>query len=292
MKNNMNIAFASGKGGTGKTSIAVNFAKLLSEKYNVNLVDLDVEEPDTGIYFTKKNYDKVLSVVTVDLPKINNSLCTRCGLCAKKCNFNALAALKTNVILFDELCKSCGVCVHVCPTQSIVFRKKKIGIVEEYMDENLNIYEGTLDIGNIQTKKLIAEIKTMISGSINVYDCPPGTTCPMVESVKDADFVVLVTEPTPFGLHDLSLAVEAVQKLNRNFGIFINKSDSNDKIIETFCNAGSHTLLGKLRFEKEIAQKCSGGDFIYTNPTFKTIFNSLFDSIQKKLQVPKGAVNV
>jgi MinD superfamily P-loop ATPase len=279
LENNISIAFASGKGGTGKTSLAVNFAKYLSQKKQVILVDLDVEEPNTGIFFTQNKTLYKTKESTIDMPFINAGKCSYCRACVEKCNFNAIAVYKNNTSVFFELCKGCGRCKNICKTGAIDFNKYKIGKIDEYTDENLSVIEGKLDIGNIHTKSLIKDVKKHDKKEINIYDCPPGTTCPMVESIADADFVVLVTEPTPFGLHDLSLAVEVVQKLNKKLAVLINKSNYNDALIEAYCSENKYSIIGKIPFDRTIAQKCGLGECFYNEKSYPARMEGMYDFI-------------
>jgi MinD superfamily P-loop ATPase len=288
VKSNAIVAFASGKGGTGKTSLAVNFAKYLSLSQKVVLRDLDVEEPDACIYFPDI---KLLNTKTslIKIPRVDKNKCTLCGICVEKCNFKAITIIGDTVGIFKELCKGCLRCKNVCPQGAIYFEDIRIGDIKEYQDEKLTILEGKLDTGNIHTKDLISDVKKIgLKDSqktdeifVDIYDCPPGTTCPMVEAVKDSDFVVLVTEPTPFGLHDLDLAVEVVSELNKKFGVVINKSGDNDPIIESYCSNNNIALLEKIPFSIDIAKKCINGKLLDEENWYKEKMDSLNQKILK-----------
>ena len=281
--NKKSIAFASGKGGTGKTSLAVNFAKYISGFMNVTLADLDVEEPNTGVYFKTENTDVLQEKCFISTPQINLDKCNYCGKCAQKCNFNAIAVFGEKTSVFSDLCKSCGKCAIVCPENAISFVDTEIGTVSTYSHGKLTIREGILNIGNIHTKNLIQDVKKHLDTKISVLDCPPGTTCPMVESVSDADFVILITEPTPFGLHDLSLAADVIQKLRKKTGIIINKSGSNDGIIEKFCNETGIKLIGKVPFSRDTAEKCGRGELYYTDSSMQNILKDVFSFVTEAL---------
>ncbi len=278
--NNISIAFASGKGGTGKTSLAANFAKYLSQDKNVLLSDLDVEEPNVNIFFPDNHKPLKSNMSTINIPEVDKVKCTYCGECAKKCNFNAIAVFKDRISIFNELCKGCGRCFNVCKTGAIHLKKTEIGKVNEYSNESLAITEGVLNTGDIHTKSLITDVKNYKHCEINIYDCPPGTTCPMVESILDADFVVLVTEPTPFGLHDLSLAIEVVQKLQKRFGIIINKSNDNDFIVEEYCAQNGFQVIEKIPFDRDIAKKCGRGEFYYNDDSYSSKMQKIYDHIK------------
>lgn len=273
------VAFASGKGGTGKTSLAVNFAKYLSQHEDAALIDLDVEEPNTGIFFPAVNRSVETKISEIDLPEIDISKCTHCGECVVKCNFNAIAAVGSDFLVFSELCKGCGRCRNVCAPGAITMKRSRIGVVNEYSDDRLIVVEGVLDTGNIHTKSLISDVKKHDKKKINIYDCPPGTTCPMVESISHADFVVLVTEPTPFGLHDLSLAVEVVVKLSKKFGVIINKSGDNDGIIEEYCSENGYSIIEKVPYDRTIAEITGRGEFYYDDPVFTSKMRKIHEYI-------------
>jgi len=252
----MKIAIASGKGGTGKTTLSVNLASYLSADRNVLLADLDVENPDTRLYFQNlKPRDSVKT--SIKIPLIDQSKCNRCRKCIDRCNFNALAFIGKTLTVFPELCKSCGRCEYQCPTQAITETELETGIINILETENHLLVEGILNPGDIHTKSLIADVKAKaeeLSTGITILDCPPGTTCPMVEAVSDADFCILVAEPTLYSLHDFSAAVTVLQNLKIPFGIVINKSDDNDAIIEAKIKELKADLLGKVKFNYRLAE--------------------------------------
>ncbi len=263
MDNTKSIAFASGKGGTGKTTLAVNFAKHLSMEKNIKvaLYDLDVEEPNSLIYFP--DADNIFqTILSVDIPSFDLSKCRFCGICDSKCNFNAISVFNNKLIFHKELCKSCQRCKYICPAGAISFEDMKIGKATIFEDRELTIFEGRLNEGKIQAKDLIRQVKNVShhkTFDYKILDCPPGTTCPMVESVTNADFVILVTEPTPFGLHDLSLAVEALAELKKRFAVIINKSDENDVIIYDYCSAKYIDIITTIKFDINYAKISSSG---------------------------------
>lgn len=275
------LAFASGKGGTGKTSLAVNYACHMATQQRVVLADLDVEEPNIGMYLTKGRSQMNTESVVMDLPVIDATRCTLCGKCADACNFNALVVSVDRVFVFKEMCKSCGRCIHNCDFDALQYEKHPIGVVNTYKCDALAVYEGCLDTGDIHTKSVIQEVKKRMPDTLAILDCPPGTTCPMVEAIGDADFVVLVTEPTPFGLHDLSLAVEVAEKLGKKFGIIINKSDDNDVLIENYCRENGYIVLGKIPFSTAIAQKCGNGELYYNDPVYSTVLENITMTIKE-----------
>lgn len=258
------VAFSSGKGGTGKTSVATHFAQYLSLNEKTALIDLDVEEPNSAIFFKNRVSIKT-EIVTRDTPTINSEKCSFCKLCVQKCNFNAIAMYKESFKFFYELCKSCNRCKNICPNDAIYQLKEDIGEIREYQSGDLFIKDGLLKEGSVQTKLLIQAVKKLSNSyTWEIFDSPPGTTCPMVESISDVDFVVLVAEPTPFGFHDLKLAIEVVEKTVKNWGIVINKSGSYDNIIESYVSKNGYKVIEKFPFSENFAKKYAQGEFFYS----------------------------
>ncbi|MBN2695852.1 ATP-binding protein [bacterium] len=261
---NIKVAFSSGKGGTGKTSIATHFAKYLSITEKTAFVDLDVEEPNGAIFFKNRELRKK-ETVSRDIPTIDIQRCSFCKLCVQKCNFNAIAMYKQSFKFFYELCKSCNRCQNICPNGAIYQLKEEVGEIREYQSDNLFIKDAILKEGSVQTKHLIQATKKISDNfTWTILDSPPGTTCPMVETVSEADFVVLVAEPTPFGFNDLKLAIEVVKKTVKNWAIVINKSGAYDSIIEDFASKNGYNIIEKFPFDRVFAEKYAQGEFFYT----------------------------
>ena len=251
----MKISIASGKGGTGKTTVAVNMAMSLK---NSQYIDCDVEEPN-GHLFLKIDNSKS-HPVNVLVPKIDENLCNLCGECAKVCEYNAIARLATTVLLYKELCHSCGACMYFCPQKAISEIERPIGIIEEGTSCGLKFVYGKLNIGEPMAPPLISEVlKHIDRNSLAIIDSPPGTSCPMVQAVKDSDYIILVAEPTLFGLNDLILAADVIYKLKKPFCVIINKSTEDDNIIEDFCAERKIPVFMKIPFDKEIAKLYSMG---------------------------------
>jgi len=220
----MIISIASGKGGTGKTTVATNIAKCIK---NVQFLDCDVEEPNANI-FLKTKIQKQWDILK-EIPQINTKKCNFCGACSDFCVYNAIAVVKTKTLIFPELCHSCGGCELVCPNQAITYQKKPIGRIEYGKQGSLDFYQGLLNIGELQAIPIIQGLKNKIDHNRHVIiDAPPGTSCPVIESITETDYCILVTEPTPFGLYDLKLAVDVVQHLKIPFGIIINRDGIGD----------------------------------------------------------------
>ncbi|MGL4370310.1 MAG: ATP-binding protein [Spirochaetota bacterium] len=252
----MIIAVASGKGGTGKTTLSAALAQYADDY--VSLLDCDVEEPNADIFFSLSNTQK--SPVSVDVPVIDSSRCSGCGKCSAFCRFNAIAAVGTKPLVFPDMCHSCGGCMLICPEKAISWRQEEIGTIETGRDGKVSLVKGTLSIGHAMAPPLIRAVKKKIPESgLVIIDSPPGTSCPMITAVRDSDFVILVTEPTPFGLHDLALAVETVRALKKPFGVVINRSDSGDGRVRQFCSDENIALLLEIPEDRRIAQAYSSG---------------------------------
>ncbi len=270
------IAIASGKGGTGKTTLSTNLAAYISANEAVALVDLDVEEPNSGLFFKgalihKEDNNKMI-------PKWEESLCTVCGLCQKVCNFHAIIQLGPSIVVFPELCHSCYACSELCPTEALPMVPKKTGRLSDFQINNLHFIESRLDIGEEQAVPTIAKTKKYVSAKygqvrFTIFDAPPGTSCPVMEATKDADFVLLVTEPTPFGLHDLKLAVETMRTLKKSFGVVVNRYGiGNDDVLE-YCETEQIPVLAKIPNSRKIAELYASGKLVY--PEFPEMRASL-----------------
>ena len=277
----MIISVASGKGGTGKTTIATSLA--LSLNNGVQFIDCDVEEPNAHIFLKPKI--KQSKVVSIPVPKIDESKCTFCGRCAEVCAYNVLAVLKDKVLTFPHLCHGCGGCSLLCPQKAITEVNKEIGVVEIGKVNNLQFIHGKLNIGEVMSPPLIRAVKEYINPTRSVIiDVPPGTSCPVIEAVKGSDFCLLVTEPTPFGLNDLILAVEVLRRLKITFAVVINRADIGDDKVGLYCQENKIPVLMQIPFDKEIASLYSRGEMIIdTKKEYITKFKDLLESIKKLL---------
>jgi MinD superfamily P-loop ATPase len=255
----MRIAVASGKGGTGKTTLSVTMAQAYDGP--VSYLDCDVEEPN-GCIFLKP--DNVLETpVEVLVPVVDEKRCTGCGKCASVCLFNAMITMCGKVIVFPEMCHSCGGCEMICPEKAITEQGNPIGSMSLGTSGHIKTVQGLLDIGFAMAPPVIRAVKKHIGEDrLNIIDCPPGTSCPMIAAVKGADFVILVTEPTPFGLHDLKLAVETMRELKIPFGVVINRSDSGDNRVVEYCEKEETQLLLQIPESRKIAVAYSRGESI------------------------------
>ena len=276
----MVISVASGKGGTGKTTIAASLASVIPECV---YIDCDVEEPNGHLLLKPK----IISEESVDkfLPMIDQEKCTFCGKCVEVCEFNALINLKFEIVLFDEMCHGCGACQYFCPSKIITGIVKEIGIVRfGITNENILFVDGLLNIGEVAAAPLIKEVKKkIIKEKINIIDSPPGTSCSMVETVKNSDFCILVTESTPFGLNDLKLAIEVLTAVGISFGVVINKYDSSFSEMENYLNVNSIEILLKIPFDRKYAESYSEGILpLNKYPKLRENFTTLYKKIIKK----------
>lgn len=274
----MIISVASGKGGTGKTTVAVNLALSIN---NVQFLDCDVEEPNAHIFLKPHINDKV--PVFIPVPEIDKNKCNFCGKCAQVCAYNAIAVLKKDILVFKELCHGCGACSYFCPQKAIKEVDKEIGFVEIGTKDNLQFVHGRLNIGQAMSPPLIRAVKEHINPTRTVIiDVPPGTSCPPIEAIKGSDFCILVTEPTPFGLYDLTLAVEVLRKLKIPFGVVINRFGLGDNKVDDYCAKENVPILMHIPFKKEIAMAYSKGiPLVEEYPDFKEKFNKLFEDTKR-----------
>ncbi len=286
----MQVAIASGKGGTGKTTLSVNLSYYLAREFardgqKVLLADLDVEEPNSGIFLNGDITHKEIKYRLV--PKWDDSLCTLCKRCANICQYNALAFIGISVVIFPELCHSCYLCSDFCPENALPMMRHRMGELIKYqINDSLDFVESRLDIGVEQATPLIKESKKYIEQSKNQYktiilDSPPGTSCPVIEAVKDVDLVILVTEPTPFGLYDLKLAVDTMRKLNKQFAVVINKYGIGNNDIDNYCKDNEIQIIGKIPHMRTAASLYSGGKILIDKiPEIQKEINTIANNLQ------------
>ncbi len=251
----MIISVASGKGGTGKTTVATNLALSVG---NAQFIDCDVEEPNANIFLKTKI--KEHEDVSVNIPKIDKIKCNFCGKCSEFCVYNALAVVPSKILVFPELCHSCGGCELVCPKDAVSWNKRVIGRIEHGQAGDIDFYHGLLNVGEMQAVPVIKALKRKVDKSKHVIiDVSPGTSCPVIESISGSDYCILVTEPTPFGLHDLKLAVDVVRHMYIPFGVIINRDGVGDKKVELYCQNEKIPVLLKIPERKKTAYLYSKG---------------------------------
>jgi MinD superfamily P-loop ATPase len=276
----MNIAVASGKGGTGKTTIATNLATAVSRTgRRVQYLDCDVEEPNGHIFLKPRIEQR--EDVTVGVPQVDADKCTGCGRCAELCQYSAITCVKGKVLVFEELCHSCGGCMAVCPEAAIEEVPRTIGIAEFGTSNGISFGHGKLNIGAIQTPALIKYVKQRASDdALTILDVPPGTSCPVIEAIRGADFVLLATEPTPFGLNDLELAVGMVRALKLPFAVAINRSDIGDDAVARFCRKEGIEVVLEIPNDRKIAEAYSRGEMmIEALPQYEDMFVQLHERL-------------
>lgn len=274
----MIISVASGKGGTGKTTVATNLALALEK--HVALLDCDVEEPNAHLFLQPEieNEQRVFTPI----PAIDSQKCTYCKKCAEICRFNALTVVGNQVLVFPELCHSCGGCLIICPEGAVSESGRELGVVETGHRQGITFVHGRMRIGEAMSPPLIKKVR-MAEGTekVTIIDAPPGTSCPVITAMKGADFVLMVTEPTPFGLHDLILAVEAVKLLGIPSGLVINRSDIGDRRVHDYAAEENIPVLLDIPFDRQIAEAYSQGKtMVEEMPEWRERFLGLYQRIE------------
>ncbi len=282
----MTIAVASGKGGTGKTTVAANLARTLADdSHEVVFLDCDVEEPNGHIFLNPVWDNK--SDVTVPIPQVDQDACIHCGKCGRICQFSAIIDMGTEVLTFDDLCHSCGGCVLVCPVGAITEIPKPIGVLSIGRSGNMPVIQGELKIGHPVSPPVVSAVKAADSShGIRIIDCPPGTSCPVIESVSGADFVILVTEPTPFGLSDLRLAVDMLDLMKLKYGVVVNRAGIGDREVQGFCRDKQIPILMELADDRRIAEAYSRGELAIDRfPELRSRFRDLQKEIIRRVRM-------
>jgi MinD superfamily P-loop ATPase len=280
----MKISVASGKGGTGKTTVSVNLARIFGGE--VVLADCDVEEPNAHLFL--KTSRPVEKTVGIPVPVVDETLCDGCGLCAKICQFSAIVTFGTAPLVFPEMCHGCGGCTLVCPPRAITEQPRRIGVVETSRADQITLVTGRLDVGVALAPPLIRAVRNALpENQAVILDAPPGTSCPVMAAVRDTDIVLLVTEPTPFGLNDLSLAVDMARELDLPFGVIVNRMGSGDNRIQEFCGKEDIPILLEIPDDRRIAEYYSRGVLMVDAlPEYRKLFESLLQKIRG--QIGKG----
>ncbi|MCE5266010.1 MAG: ATP-binding protein [Deltaproteobacteria bacterium] len=285
----MKIAIASGKGGTGKTTIAVNLAlSAAASGRPVTLLDCDVEEPNAHLFL--KPAITGTEPVAVARPRISAERCSGCGVCADVCEYHALSVMLGRILVFDELCHGCGACLLLCPEKAIAEQGHPVGAVEWGSSGDIRFVQGRLKIGEVMSPAVIRRVKERGGGAgLCIIDSPPGTSCPVVESVRGTDFVLLATEPTPFGHHDLTLAVEMVRALKIPFAVALNRSDAGNDEVLSYCRGEGIEILLSLPDDRRIAERYARGEIDLAGlPGYGERFGHCLRQIAERVQDARG----
>lgn len=279
----MRIAVASGKGGTGKTTVATSLAESLADEGGIRYVDCDVEAPNGHLFLQPEFHHQTNSVILV--PEIDPEVCTLCGKCVQVCQFHALVKIGKQILVFPQLCHGCGSCTWNCPTGAIREIPNKIGVLETGVTQSgIEFHRGMLSISEPMATPVIRQIKKKLppmEDFIDIFDAPPGASCSVVETLRGMDFVLLVTEPTPFGLHDLKQIVEIVREMKLPAGVIINRDGMGNAVVDDYCRDEHLPVLMRIPFEREIAAGLAvGKTLIQIHPEYRSKMHELIDQIE------------
>jgi MinD superfamily P-loop ATPase len=273
----MRIAVLSGKGGTGKTLVSVNLAAAAQRAV---YIDCDVEEPNGHLFFKPEGVRE--EAVCIRIPRVQGDLCDGCRQCVDFCNFNALAYIRDQLMVFEEVCHSCGGCVLLCPQKALAEREKRIGAVREGQSGGVEVCTGILNIGEASG---VPVIKKLLDGrerddALTVIDCPPGSACAVMECVQDADYCVLIAEPTVFGVHNLHMVCELARLFQKPFGVVLNQCTAGENPAEEFCLENGIPILGRLAFDRTLGKLNSNAKIaVRESEAYRTLFRELLDTV-------------
>ena len=282
-ESNMRIAVLSGKGGTGKTLVSVNLAAVAQDAI---YLDCDVEEPNGHLFFKPEHIQE--EEISAKIPWVDNTICSGCRKCVEFCRFNALAYIKDGLVVFDEVCHSCGGCLLVCPEKALIEQDKGIGKVQKGMSERVRVHTGILNTGEASgvpiIRSLLAGIEDIFD-SVVLIDCPPGSACIVMESIKDADYCLLVAEPTLFGVHNLNMVYDLVKLFDKPFGVVLNKCLEGENPAEVFCLERDIKILSRVPFSHDLGLLTSNAEIaVREDEKYRVLFSSLLDAVIKEVQ--------
>ena len=283
----MQIAIASGKGGTGKTTVATNLAHLASRSgWSVAYLDCDVEEPNGHIFLEPKITCR--TPIGELIPQVAEETCTLCGECSEICAYSAIACVGKKVLVYPVLCHSCGGCALVCPVQAIREVSRQIGNLEAGRAGSIRYAQGVLNVGEARVVPLIKAVRsTAFDVDLVFVDAPPGTACPVIEAIRGADFVILVTEPTPFGFHDVKLAVDMTKALGLPFGVVINRASLDGREVRSYCAARDIPILAEIQDDRSLAEAYSRGEIVCEElPEYQAVFAELLERVVHAVRMP------
>lgn len=283
----MILGVASGKGGTGKTTVAVSLARVLGS--GVQLLDCDVEEPNDRLFLDGRLREA--QVVTVPVPRVDEVACDGCGECGRFCRFHAIVAVDGPPLVFPELCHGCGGCIRVCPRGALHETPRRIGVVEVLDAGPVTLVEGRLDVGAALVPPLVRAVKAHRAGDrLAILDAPPGRSCAVIETLRGADAVVLVTEPTPFGLNDLAQALEVARELGLPCGVVVNRVGIGDDRVQAFCRDNAVPVLAELPDDRRIAEAGSRGEpLVDALPEYRGVFLSVLERATRLAEKGSGS---
>lgn len=286
----MMVAVLSGKGGTGKTLVSVNLAAVAEKSI---YIDCDVEEPNGHLFFKPKNVKE--KEVSVKIPVVDEKLCNGCRRCVDFCQFNALSYVKDKLIIFEDICHSCGGCALLCPEKALTEKKKVIGKIQKGISDNVYVNTGILNTGEVSGVPIISKLLDDNKGVSDIpifIDCPPGSACVVMDSIKDADYCVLVAEPTLFGVHNLNMVYELVQIFKKPFGVVLNKCLKGENPAEKFCLERNIKILGRIPFDNELGVLNSNAKIVVReSEKYRKMFSSLLKTVTKEVQRHEAVVN-
>ncbi|KNZ40699.1 4Fe-4S binding protein [Acetobacterium bakii] len=277
----MKLAVLSGKGGTGKTLVSVNLAAVAGHSV---YVDCDVEEPNGHLFFKPSGVEN--EKVTIKIPIVDEDLCNGCRICVDFCKFNALASIIGKLIVFDEICHSCGGCIMLCPNKALTEKDKVIGEIQKGISEEVKVFSGILNTGEVSGIPIIKKLFSEISDEQEMIfvDCPPGSACIVMESIRDADYCILVAEPTLFGLHNLQMVYELVKIFNKPYGVVINKCLEGENLIKKFCLENGIKVLDEIPYDKELGKINSNAEIASrVSPKYHALFSALLQTVTKEV---------